>query len=564
MISITVVPVGSNGFRDSMALQLPAACHLYVWQCMACDTVGASVAPADTHCLASRVRYIVGHSRKRRIEPMPGLITLSRAARLVGVKRGTLQQQIQRGELRTFEGELLLADLLHVYPQTEVEDTTMLERVGSIKELAVNKIIRADEGKPDVDTLAARIYSLGQELARERQSARRSNRIIDELEHRLNETAPGADQRTQAEAFRTLRDWFFRSIEAVEPADNSTGFIAREAFLRVMAAQVRILPSGHEFFIEGSDSILEAGLRGGLALNYGCSNGNCGLCKCKVLSGEVKKIATHDYVFSETEKALGYILACANTAITDVVLEGVEANSSSDIPLQEIEVKVRKIDKVNDRLLILHARTPRTKRLRFLAGQYLTMQTDNGITQDCSIASCPCDDMNLEFHIPVVSGDPFSDQVAALRPPGSLNIIGPRGDFTLDDDSPRSLVFIAVNTGFGPVKSLIEHAMALDIAEQLRLYWITTPGNRHYLGNLCRSWDDALDNFHYRPLAATGNITVESLLDMVIGELDDITNLDFYACMPAPLLETLQAKLLKQCVLPGQIRLEQLHENPVT
>jgi hypothetical protein len=80
---------------------------------------------------------------------LPSLITLSRAARLVGVRRGTLQKQIQRGELRTFEGELLLADLLHAYPQAEIEDTTMLERVGSIKEQAVNKIIRPTAQRPD-------------------------------------------------------------------------------------------------------------------------------------------------------------------------------------------------------------------------------------------------------------------------------------------------------------------------------------------------------------------------------------------------------------------------------
>jgi CDP-4-dehydro-6-deoxyglucose reductase, E3 len=492
---------------------------------------------------------------------LPSLITLSRAARLVGVKRGTLQKQIQRGDLRTFEGELLLADLLHAYPQTEVEDTTMLERVGSIKEQAINKIIRADEGKPDVDTLAARIYSLGRELARERQSARRSGRIVAELTEQFDQLPDDADEKTRGEAYTRLRDWFSRSIEATEATDHSTGFMAREAFLRVMAAQVRILPSGHEYFIEGSDSILEAGLRAGLALNYGCSNGNCGLCKCKVLSGEVKKIAPHDYVFSKTEKALGYILACATTAVTDVVLEGDEADSASDIPLQEIEVKVRKIEAVDDRVLILHARTPRTKRLRFLAGQYLTLQADTGIVQNCSIASCPCDDMNLQFHIPVVSGNPFSEKIASLRPGNSLAITGPRGNFTLDEDSPRSLVFIAVNTGFGPVKSLIEHAMALDIAEQLRLYWITTPGNDHYLGNLCRAWTDALDNFHYHALRVRDDTSVETLLGEMLGELDDISNLDFYSCMPAPLLEPLQAMLTQHGVLPGQIRLELVREN---
>ena len=98
---------------------------------------------------------------------MPRLITLSRAARLVGVKRGALQKKIRQGELRTFEGELLMADLLQAYPQTEVEDTTMLERVEHIMENAVNKVVRpAKDDPPNTDTLAARILALGQELAR--------------------------------------------------------------------------------------------------------------------------------------------------------------------------------------------------------------------------------------------------------------------------------------------------------------------------------------------------------------------------------------------------------------
>ena len=63
-------------------------------------------------------------------------ISVSRAARLVGVKRATLQQKIRSGELNTFEGEILLSDLLHVYPGTSVEDSSMLDRVEQIMEQA--------------------------------------------------------------------------------------------------------------------------------------------------------------------------------------------------------------------------------------------------------------------------------------------------------------------------------------------------------------------------------------------------------------------------------------------
>ena len=122
---------------------------------------------------------------------MPRLITLSRAARLVGVKRGALQSKIRQGELRTFEGELLLSDLLHAYPQTRIEDTTMLERVEHIMEQAVNKIIRPDEDTPDSNTLAARILVLSQELAQTRQQARRHADLINRLKLKFEELAGG-------------------------------------------------------------------------------------------------------------------------------------------------------------------------------------------------------------------------------------------------------------------------------------------------------------------------------------------------------------------------------------
>ena len=492
---------------------------------------------------------------------MPRLITLSRAARLVGVKRGALQSKIRQGELRTFEGELLLSDLLHAYPQTEIEDTTMLKRVEHIMEQAVNKIIRPDEDTPDSNTLAARILVLSQELAETRQQARRDAELIQQLKLKIEALAADAEQ-TQDAALSKLQTWFNQALQSSEAPADDTEIIAKEAFLRVMAAQVRILPSGHEFLIEGSDSILEAGLRSGLALDYGCSNGNCGKCKAKVVSGQVKKIAPHDFVLSETEKGLGYILACCNTAVTDIVLEAEEAFGSHDIPRQTLEVRVKKVEPLNDRLLVLHAKTPRTCRLRFLAGQYLSLQLDDLPPREYSIASCPCDDMNLQFHIPVVAGNPF---VETLLDPGQstarLCIEGPLGDFTLNEDSPRSLVFIAVDTGFGPVKSLIEHAMALDTAENIHLYRISTAGNSLYLGNLCRSWADALDNFRCTTYEATASDPVESFLPRIIADLDNVGELDFYACVPAELLEPVESYLTGNGATASQCRLEALRQN---
>jgi CDP-4-dehydro-6-deoxyglucose reductase len=471
---------------------------------------------------------------------MPRLITLSRAARLVGVKRGALQKKIRDGELRTFEGELLLSDLLHLYPQTQVEDSSMLERVGQIMEQAVNKVMRPADEAVDSDALAARILALGRELATARREARRLAGVVNGLQRQFDTLSTG--DHTAEQAFSTLRDWFEQALADASQSPDEDDVLATEAFLRVMAAQVRILPSGHEFLIEGSDSILEAGLRGGLALNYGCSNGNCGLCKARVCSGQVKKIRPHDYVLSEAEKSLGYILTCSNTAVTDVVLEADEAFGSQDIPHQEIDIRVKRIERPDDRVVMLQAKTPRTSRLRFLA-------------------SCPCDDMNLQFHVPTVAGNPFSEHLAtATRVNDTITIRGPAGDFTLNEDSPHSLAFIAVDAGFAPVKSLIEHAMALDIAEHIHLYWISTAGNTHYLGNLCRSWEDALDNFHYTALKSASGTTVAELLPGIAGSLDSLAAHDCYVCAPAPLLDAIQTYLHDAGLPRSQLRLEPVRQ----
>ena len=54
-----------------------------------------------------------------------------------------------------------------------------------------------------------------------------------------------------------------------------------------MSYQVTIQSSGHSFNVEPSESVLDAALRQGIILPYGCRNGQCGSCIGEVLSGSV-------------------------------------------------------------------------------------------------------------------------------------------------------------------------------------------------------------------------------------------------------------------------------------
>ena len=297
-----------------------------------------------------------------------------------------------------------------------------------------------------------------------------------------------------------------------------------------MVTTVRLLPSEHTFVIEGKDTILEAALRAGLALNYGCSNGNCGLCKARVVSGESQRSCHHDYVLTEAERNQGYMLMCSHTPVTDLVIEAAEAGSAADIPQQQIAARVKRTEALSEAVSLLQLQTPRTNRLRFLAGQSVMLDLNDSLSREYPLASCPCDDRNLQFHIHHEAGDPFTERVAGLRPQAVVNLAGPYGEFVLDETSLRPLLFLAGDTGFAPIKSLIEHAMSRDVADSLHLYWATSAPGGHYLQNLCRSWADALDHFRYTP------VVMDALIDQVIVDNPDLSDYDVYVAGPAPLV----------------------------
>ena len=326
-----------------------------------------------------------------------------------------------------------------------------------------------------------------------------------------------------------------------------------------MPSHVTIKPSGHEFTVEDNDSLLQGGLKSGLKLDYGCSNGACGLCGAKVLSGEVKETGHADFHFPEAERAEGMILMCAHRAASpEVVLETVEAGEAADIPLQEIPIKVKKLEQVSADLMILRAKTPRTRRLRFLAGQYATLELD-GLSGDCALASCPCDDMNLEFHIPRCPGFGFFERVfSGLKANTTINLEGPKGNFVLRQESGRSPVFIAGGAGFAPVKSLIEHAMSLESYKTIRLYRALSPEGGDYLENLCRSWADAMDEVSYVPFR--GN-DPGGLMEMVAADVD-LAFVDVYVAGPEELLKAAEGALVDAGLARARLYLEPVRRCP--
>jgi CDP-4-dehydro-6-deoxyglucose reductase len=470
-------------------------------------------------------------------------LTLSRAARLIGVPRSELQREVREGRLEAVEGLVATEGLLALYPDFRPEDSGAFEKVARLKEEAFGRRV-LERALPGREVLAQRLFAHSQELADARRHLSRYHELVVATQQRLDALAASAPEGPWRE-LRAFLDHGLAEVLATESADALT---IMDDMLKVVSAHVTVRPSGHEFYVDGRDTLLQAGLKAGLKLGYGCGNGTCGLCKARVISGEVVKVLPYDYPLSEAERLQGHTLLCAHSAGSgDIVLETLEAHGPAEIPEQELTVRVRSVQPLAEDTLLLHMQTPRTNRLRFLAGQCVTLFGGAGgidAQRTYPIASCPCDDRNLHFHIARDPADALAQLLfaGAFRAGDTLTLWGPTGEFVLAEGN-RPLAFIACATGFAPIKSLIEHAMAVEATESISLDWLALRPGGHYLANQCRAWAEAFDDFRYAAHAACDPAAGARALVADLAAALPLPARDVYVAGPAAFVDAAVAAL---------------------
>lgn len=460
-------------------------------------------------------------------------ISLSRLARLVGLPRTRLQLMAQSGELATFDGEVELAEVMRAFPDARFDNDSELKRVEAIKDAALTKSAEHAE-LPDAEVLRSRLNQLGADFAHSEARLRHYDTVHRWLATRIRTLV--ADARLAHTDGEELVSWLEREL-ATTPDDTARlqRLISRERLMRVMSAQITVQPRGAVFEAKGNETLLEAGLRSGLSFSYACSNGNCGECKARVLSGDVTKIRPHDYALSSAERASGVTLMCCYAPIGDVTIEAAAAGAS-DIPEQRIEARVRTVEAMGPDVLALHLLTPRSERLHFLAGQRVKVAFGD-TTAELSVASCPCEERRVELHVPRVSR--LGQHVGELRQNDAVEIVGPFGGFVLDETSSRPLLLIAEGLGYAPIKSLVQHALSLDQAPAIALHWLAGTGGL-YQESLARSYASALDNFTY--IAAPAGSDRDAFLAGIAAR-PDLAACDVFAAGSAAFLASAQQRL---------------------
>jgi ferredoxin len=89
---------------------------------------------------------------------------------------------------------------------------------------------------------------------------------------------------------------------------------------------MQIILEGHDQPVPvlAGDTLLAALLRAGLPFPFSCQAGNCGTCKCQLVSGSVDELEYSQHVLSAAERARGIVLACRCQVRDDVAVRRID------------------------------------------------------------------------------------------------------------------------------------------------------------------------------------------------------------------------------------------------
>jgi CDP-4-dehydro-6-deoxyglucose reductase len=331
-----------------------------------------------------------------------------------------------------------------------------------------------------------------------------------------------------------------------------------------MSFSVTIAPSGRVFNMQRDETVLSAAINAGIGLPYGCKDGACGSCKCKLLEGRVIHGAHQDKALSQAEEQAGYLLTCCATPQTDLVIEAKQVVGMGDHPVVKMPTRLTSLTRVAPDVMVLRLQLPATNNFGFRAGQYIEFVLRDGHRRSYSMANAPhavkeAGPDGIELHIRHMPGGLFTEHVFnAMKEKEILRVEGPFGTFFLREESERPIVLLASGTGFAPVKAIVEHMRHKGIARPTVLYWGCRSRVDLYLHDWAVQQAAELPWLTYVPVLSDAkpedNWAGRTGLvhQAVLADLPDLSAHEVYACGAPIMVQSARTDFIAQAGLPDE------------
>ena len=321
---------------------------------------------------------------------------------------------------------------------------------------------------------------------------------------------------------------------------------------------ISVQPSGIQFQAQAGESLLAAGIRQGIGLPYGCKDGACGSCKCKLVSGQVQQSNFQRKALSEDEEAQGFVLTCSASAMSDITLESRQVTPAGALPVKKMPTHVSSLVRKTDDVVVMQLQLPANDTFVYRAGQYVEFILRDGARRSYSMANAPSHGPGVELHVRHMPGGRFTDLVfGSMKEKDILRIEGPMGSFFLREESEKPMVFLASGTGFAPLKALLEHMQHCGITRPVTLYWGGRRPADLYMDDWVQAQCAAMPHMHYVPVVSdalpedawqgrTGFVH-----RAVLEDFPDLSGHQVYACGAPVVVDSARRDFCAQAGLPA-------------
>ncbi|MGD9531151.1 FAD-binding oxidoreductase [Pseudonocardia sp.] len=235
-----------------------------------------------------------------------------------------------------------------------------------------------------------------------------------------------------------------------------------------MGSAVTILPFGETLEVRPGEPILQAVLRHGRFVKYGCKHGGCSTCRAEVVDGDFRLSDNTSFSLSDADRQAGVVLLCSTFAESGELIVDVSA-TMDDLSeeeylagqvVQECTATVDRNDPLTHDIRWLGLRLDAA--LDFTAGQYVEVAVPGRADtwRSFSMANAPAEDGRVDLIVKVIPGGAFSTALdGGLGPGDRLRLRGPLGQFGVRL-SHRPMVMVAGGSGMAPIRSMLAHLVA--------------------------------------------------------------------------------------------------------
>jgi len=304
--------------------------------------------------------------------------------------------------------------------------------------------------------------------------------------------------------------------------------------------------------------VLKAGLSSGINLRYSCRSGVFRTCRGRLVEGRMDLGNVNSYYLSEQDRAAGYVHLCCATPRSDCVVEADEIDVGL-APAMRLPVRVMTLEKLAPDVMRVVIGLPPNEPLKYLAGQYVDLLLQGGVSRSYSIASAPTTEglRQIELHVRHMPGGVFTDRVfGSLKVRELLRIEAPHGFFHLDEVSEKPMIMLASGTGFAPIKAVIEHSLQKNMERPIRLYWGGRKRDDIYMDALACDWASRYPHIHYTPVLSDATEACAwrgrrgFVHKAVMEDYADLAGHQVYACGAPVMVEAARHDFTGQRQLP--------------